>query len=864
MATYRIEDTTLQGIADKIRSKTGKTGAIPVTDFETEIESITTAPETDGKDVPETIGQRACLARATQFRDIRYTPVASLPYGSGTLPAGVEVTGLPYSSTRITDKFIGFNVSLHTFMTALHNPKSVLYSKRVEGISNASTWYGTNCSTYVSYALDLPYHSATNIIPLLPGMNEITDYTDLKLCDVVNCHPNFGNGGVNHATIITGITRNADGSIDEVTVSESLGNQKIMSTVYKYADWYNLYIVTARYKVYRYEKLYETSYQYSKYVQVLKGEDHEDDVINYSDLCTDLGDKATIRTDESITLNPLVTNGYTAIELYKDGELINTYDVKDVELSGLSAGSYTAVMIPSNGNSSTHFIVCEVSASKNGSKVRFSSAGATPARVVFKDAKGITKEVAELTEDDVLKGYKEVHPTNTDITSVCVPFKNEYGFVTVTSEWDVNTIPDEYESVEYIKTDGNQYIDTGVNAKDYPDGLTYTASFEITGVSNDKAHYLWGAMNNGIRAGNFAWSYNASNPANSTATLYTGDKSSGIPRYVNLMNVKSAVVAKARGNGGYSEYTLNGVVAGTYVDSSIAPDKTIALFWCNGLGDTSTSKKFIGKLYSFRIDTNSGVTLRNFKPVRHKADGVLGLYDTMNGVFYENKGTGSFTTEGDIPPDEPLIPAEYTQLQYIKTDGNQYIDTLVNATDHVDGIKYEFSGQALGFTNTSGNNYVWGALASSLRSGNLTFSPNGQKMAFMCGGAGTALIKRDGLPEIGSDFIITTNAITAKRADSMEAWFNGEAFVKDTGTAANGNMPNTTIYLLSASGVAATNGKFYGKLYSFVMKNPDDSLIRNFIPVKRNSDGVVGFYDTVTKTLFTNAGTGAFVAGPVA
>lgn len=642
MATYRIEDTTLQGIADKIRSKTGKTGAIPVTSFESEIDGIASAPEFDGNDVPETMGQAACLARAAQFRDIKYTPVAPLPYGgTESLPANVEVTGLPYSSTRITDKFIGFNVSLHTFMTALHNPKSVLYTKRVEGISNASTWYGTNCSTYVSYALDLPYHSATNIIPLLPGMNEITDYTDLKLCDVVNCHPNFGNGTVNHSTMITGITRNADGSIETVTVSESLGNQKIISTTFTYDEWYRSYIVNQRYKVYRYKKLYEASYQYSEYVHSLNGDDVTDPV-TYSDLCTNLGDKATIRTDESITLNPLVTNGYTAIELYKDGELLDTYDAKDVELSGLSAGKYTAVMTPSTGISSTHFIVCEVSASKNGSKVKFSGVGAIPARIVFKDAKGITKEVAELTEDDILNGYKEVHPTNTDITSVCVPFKNEYGFVTVTSELDVNTIPDEYELLEYIQTDGNQHIDTGVNASDYPDGLVYTASFEFTGVAG-KTHYLWGALSNGIRAGNFAWIYNSDDPANSTTTLYIGDNSSGIPKYADLMNVKSTVVAKARGNGGYAEYKLNGETVGATVNStSIAPDETIALFWCNGLSATSSSKKFIGKLDSYQIETHGGKKIRDYSPVRHKSTGALGFYDTVTKTLFTNAGTGSF------------------------------------------------------------------------------------------------------------------------------------------------------------------------------------------------------------------------------
>jgi hypothetical protein len=54
----------------------------------------------------------------------------------------------------------------------------------------------------------------------------------------------------------------------------------------------------------------------------------------------------------------------------------------------------------------------------------------------------------------------------------------------------------------------------------------------------------------------------------------------------------------------------------------------------------------------------------------------------------------------------------------------------------------------------------------------------------------------------------------------------------------------------------------YARLYYTKMwKN--GTLVRYLIPAKRNSDNVVGMYDTVSKTFFTNAGSGAFIAGPV-
>ena len=57
------------------------------------------------------------------------------------------------------------------------------------------------------------------------------------------------------------------------------------------------------------------------------------------------------------------------------------------------------------------------------------------------------------------------------------------------------------------------------------------------------------------------------------------------------------------------------------------------------------------------------------------------------------------------------------------------------------------------------------------------------------------------------------------------------------------------------------NFRCSAKLYNVKFyKNGD--MVFNGIPAKRNSDNVVGMYDTVTDTFFTNAGTGTFTAGP--
>lgn len=53
-----------------------------------------------------------------------------------------------------------------------------------------------------------------------------------------------------------------------------------------------------------------------------------------------------------------------------------------------------------------------------------------------------------------------------------------------------------------------------------------------------------------------------------------------------------------------------------------------------------------------------------------------------------------------------------------------------------------------------------------------------------------------------------------------------------------------------------------GKIYSCKIYN-NDTLVRNFIPVKRNSDDVICLYDKVTRAYFLNQGTGTFISGGV-
>ena len=71
----------------------------------------------------------------------------------------------------------------------------------------------------------------------------------------------------------------------------------------------------------------------------------------------------------------------------------------------------------------------------------------------------------------------------------------------------------------------------------------------------------------------------------------------------------------------------------------------------------------------------------------------------------------------------------------------------------------------------------------------------------------------------------------------------------------------TGVQMLFCYNVAGNSaGKAQAKIYSAQIYY-GSTMVRNFIPVERKSDGAVGLYDLVSEQFFGNAGTGSFGGG---
>ena len=109
---------------------------------------------------------------------------------------------------------------------------------------------------------------------------------------------------------------------------------------------------------------------------------------------------------------------------------------------------------------------------------------------------------------------------------------------------------------------------------------------------------------------------------------------------------------------------------------------------------------------------------------------------------------------------------------------------------------------------------------------------------------------------------LTKDVIYEALLDSDGLTLNGEYFLPNSTGAENSPRPLSIFGVTPSNGTGIwwnTNNKairiYYLRIYN------DNILEAQFIPCYRKSDSEIGMYDTVSKTFYTNAGTGAFLKG---
>ena len=189
------------------------------------------------------------------------------------------------------------------------------------------------------------------------------------------------------------------------------------------------------------------------------------------------------------------------------------------------------------------------------------------------------------------------------------------------------------------------------------------------------------------------------------------------------------------------------------------------------------------------------------------------------------------------------VPAGYTQLEYIESSGTQYIDTGIFAPN---GFKAVIDWEFKAFTSLAN---VIGA------------DDGGSTFNFLCIGSSSTYYWQLGAgnakdsstkPKVNTRYNI--NVSTERNSAYLE--INNESLLTYT----NSNSRTTRNLFIFAENEKGTAKYFSSaKIYSCKIIN-NNSVVRDYVPAKRNSDGAIGLYDLTSKTFFTNDGTSKFTA----
>ena len=196
------------------------------------------------------------------------------------------------------------------------------------------------------------------------------------------------------------------------------------------------------------------------------------------------------------------------------------------------------------------------------------------------------------------------------------------------------------------------------------------------------------------------------------------------------------------------------------------------------------------------------------------------------------------------------VPAGYTPLEYIEFNGAQYIDTGI-VLSNASGMELVMEMQS----NTSDGTQTWVGF-KNLSGAQIRYEIDFYNNKWMIG-----VRTKD------SNSLVSTNTgVHTIKFDTYnkapKLYDTDGTLLIDTSVSSTTLTDNTLSLYIGArnddgSPVNFVNGRI-GRTYLV----QERKKLYDYIPVRSNSDNVIGLYDTISNTFFTNAGTGSFNAGP--
>lgn len=382
-----------------------------------------------------------------------------------------------------------------------------------------------------------------------------------------------------------------------------------------------------------------------------------------------------------------------------------------------------------------------------------------------------------------------------------------------------------YTRLEYLHFTGTQYLNTG-----YPLFKDKNWKMEFT-ISID-THYnynnLWGFME-AEDLMNESWVYQ-------DATYYTrfGASSTSDKRYIATLTANRKYQIVHDNTGAQFASTVNGTATTSYTRCNTSSTRILCF------GHREAGQWLKGKAYEIKMWSN-GELVRHFIPARLKATGEIGFYDLVEDRLYTNAGTGAFGYKELAWED---LPVEYTPKSYLESTGTQYINTGIAPTtiDTKVEIQYQYTGN-----KGSGFDSVMGSRTNNDM--NTRFYPSS------CDG--TARMRHIlGATIIHSTYDTGVTHTLIFNETDRSCILDGN-IIGDLGTSFTTHSRPMYLFGLNCEGsfsYASKSRIYYCKIWQ------NGQLVRHLVPCI-NLSQTAGFYDLVTNTFYTNAGSGTFTTG---
>lgn len=195
----------------------------------------------------------------------------------------------------------------------------------------------------------------------------------------------------------------------------------------------------------------------------------------------------------------------------------------------------------------------------------------------------------------------------------------------------------DYTFLEYIESTGTQYINTGFT----PSGTTrFDVGFNTSSLVGATGFgTIFGSRQNHYTRGYQLTTYSDDITVLKGHFLY--GTSANTPEGLATIRHNVDIVVGSNMHIIYSENTLtsNDVVTDTISAQSFTAPSPIYVF---ALNENGSATEFSNTKLQFLSIYDNGVLVREYIPAIRKSDGVVGLYDKANDVFYTNAGTGEF------------------------------------------------------------------------------------------------------------------------------------------------------------------------------------------------------------------------------